>query len=135
LGRSVWIDIEARVIRGLHFQKPPADHAKIVYCLEGSALDVVLDLRSSSASFGQHIKVKLSRESPIAIYIPSGCAHGFLAQADHTLMFYQVSTGYVPALDSGIRWNSAGIDWPTDTPIVSTRDQTLPCLAEFISPF
>lgn len=137
---SDWAEVYGSVskrgaIRGLHFQRPPAEHAKLVYCLGGQALDVVLDLRLGSASYGKHIKVELSSESPRAIYVPAGCAHGFLAQVDQTLMFYQVSSIHAPLLDSGIRWDSAGIDWPTSSPIVSQRDQALPCLSDFVSPF
>jgi len=123
------------VIRGLHFQSPPEGHAKLVYCLSGHALDVVLDLRQRSVSFGKHIKIELSGASPLAVYVPLGCAHGFLAQADQTLMFYQVSSGYAPEFENGIRWDSAGIDWPTRAPIISSRDHELPHLANFVSPF
>ena len=123
------------VIRGLHFQSPPADHAKLVYCLGGRAIDVVLDLRSALASYGEHIKIELSGDSPLAVYVPAGCAHGFLALEDNTLMFYQVSSDHTQALDSGIRWDSAEIDWPIVTPTVSPRDEALPRLADFVSPF
>ena len=123
------------VIRGLHFQHPPAEHEKLVYCLGGRALDVVLDLRSGSASYGKHTQIELSSDNPIAVYVPVGCAHGFLAQEDQTIMFYQVSSRHNPALDSGIRWNSAGIDWPDIEPIISQRDEALPRFEDFISPF
>jgi dTDP-4-dehydrorhamnose 3,5-epimerase len=123
------------VIRGLHFQQPPADHFKLVHCLSGRAIDVVLDLRYGSPSFGEHIKISLSPEEPKSVYIPKGCAHGFYAELDHTLMLYQVSSCHKPSLDSGIRWDSAGIKWPTDTPIVSSRDAELPKLLDFESPF
>jgi dTDP-4-dehydrorhamnose 3,5-epimerase len=123
------------VIRGLHYQRPPADHVKLVYCLAGRAVDVVLDLRRGSPSFGQHITVNLSSENPVAVYVPSGCAHGFYAETDNTLMLYQASFGHAPALDSGIRWDSAGINWPTLTPIVSDRDAELPALSDLDTPF
>jgi dTDP-4-dehydrorhamnose 3,5-epimerase len=137
---SAWAEVYASeshrgVIRGLHFQQPPADHVKLVYCLAGRAIDVVLDLRCGSPSFGEHIMISLSAEEPVSVYVPSGCAHGFYAELDHTLMLYQVSSGHTPSLDSGIRWDSAGIEWPTDTPIVSTRDRALPEFCTFDSPF
>jgi len=137
---SSWAEVYASeshrgVIRGLHFQQPPADHVKLVYCLSGRAIDVVLDLRYGSPSFGEHIKLSLSAEEPVSVYVPSGCAHGFYAEVDHTLMLYQVSSGHAPSLESGIRWDSAGIKWPTDTPIVSARDRALPELYTFDSPF
>lgn len=123
------------VVRGLHFQAPPFDHAKLVYCLAGGALDVVVDLRRSSNSFGNHLQLELNADRPICVYIPPGCAHGFLALADPTLMFYQVSSSHAPTLDCGIRWDSVGINWPVDTPIISERDATLPRFVDFISPF
>ncbi len=123
------------VVRGLHFQRPPADHAKLVCCLAGRAIDVVLDLRRSSPSFGRHIKVGLSADEPTAVYIPTGCAHGFFAEVDNTFMQYQVSSSHSSSLDDGIRWDSAGILWPTDEPIISLRDQTFQKLDEFVSPF
>ncbi len=137
---SEWAEVYASeshlgVIRGLHFQLPPADHFKLVYCLAGRAIDVVLDLRCGSPSFGEHIRISLSAEEPVSVYVPSGCAHGFCAELDHTLMLYQVSSVHAPSLDSGIRWDSAGIEWPTDTPIVSPRDAALPKLLDFESPF
>lgn len=118
------------VIRGLHFQVPPADHVKLVYCIAGRALDVVVDLREGSPTYGKFELFELSPERPNAIYIPPGLAHGFLAQSDATTLVYLVSTVHSPAHDCGIRWDSAGIPWGVTDPVVSERDAAFPSLAE-----
>jgi dTDP-4-dehydrorhamnose 3,5-epimerase len=123
------------VIRGLHFQVPPMDHVKIVYCLEGHALDVVLDLRVESPTFGQFDIFELDSSNPSSIYIPKGMAHGFCALGDNTIMVYKVSTIYSSTHDGGILWNSVGIQWPTTDAVISARDQGFPTLAQFRSPF
>lgn len=135
-----WAEVYASVstsgvVRGLHFQVPPFDHAKLVFCLSGRALDVVLDLRRGSQTYGKHIQVRLSSDQARALYVPSGCAHGFLSEVDQTLMVYQVSSPYSPRFDSGVRWDSAGIDWPVQDAVVSERDAALPGFDEFDSPF
>lgn len=123
------------VIRGLHFQVPPMDHVKMVYCLEGHALDVVLDLRVGSPTYGQFEMFELNSSNSSSIYIPKGMAHGFCALSENTTMVYKVSTAYSPAHDAGILWNSAGIQWPTTDVVMSKRDHGFPTLAQFESPF
>lgn len=123
------------VLRGLHFQVPPHDHTKIVYCLKGRALDVVVDLRRASPSFGQWRSALLTEEGGEIIYLPSGVAHGFLALDDDVVMQYKVTTEYAPEHDQGILWSSVGFDWPVADPIISDRDQSFPGLTEFHSPF
>jgi dTDP-4-dehydrorhamnose 3,5-epimerase len=124
------------VIRGLHLQLPPHEHFKLVHCLTGSALDVVVDLRTRSATYGEHVAIGLSAERPEAICVPIGCAHGFLAHEDDTLLGYWTTSEHAPESDSGIRWDSAGIAWPLDgDPVVSPRDAALPALGDFDSPF
>jgi dTDP-4-dehydrorhamnose 3,5-epimerase len=123
------------VLRGLHFQSPPAEHTKVVTCLSGEVLDVVVDLRTGSPAFGQHAMFSLRGDEAAMLYIPTGLAHGFLALSDDALMYYQVTTVHNPACDSGIRWDSAGIPWPVTLPVISTRDASFPTLAEFSSPF
>jgi len=123
------------VIRGLHFQTPPFEHDKLVICLQGQALDAVLDLRLGSPTWGEHVTVDLGADRALAVFIPAGCAHGFCAREDDTLLLYKVGSVHAPAHDSGIRWDSAGIEWPTKAPIVSKRDQALPKLSGFVSPF
>ena len=123
------------VLRGLHFQLPPMEHAKVVACLEGEVLDVALDLRRGSPTFGEHLTVRLSGAAGEAIYLPAGVAHGFLVTGSHALLYYKVTSVYSPAHDSGIRWNSAGIPWPVSDPVISERDQHLPAVKDFTSPF
>jgi len=123
------------VIRGLHFQTPPFEHDKLVACLQGQAFDVVLDVRLGSPTWGEHVIVDLCADSANAVFIPAGCAHGFCALKDDTLILYKVGSVHAPAHDTGIRWDSAGIAWPLDAPIVSKRDQALPELYGFASPF
>lgn len=123
------------VIRGMHFQTPPHDHEKLVYCLQGRVLDVVVDLRRQSSTFGMHIAVELDAERGRGLMIPRGMAHGFLALTDKALMAYKVTTVYAPSNDAGIRWDSVGVRWGIDAPIVSARDRAHPAFADFVSPF
>lgn len=123
------------VIRGMHFQTPPHDHEKLVYCMQGRVLDVVVDLRKDSVTYGQHIAVELDSARGHGLMIPKGMAHGFLALTEDVLMTYKVTTVYMPSSDSGIHWDSFGLDWGIEQPIVSARDCTHPALADFVSPF
>lgn len=123
------------VIRGLHFQLPPMDHVKMVYCVQGEVLDVVLDLRVGSPTYGEHVLFELSAAKANSIYIPKGMAHGFCAVSELAILVYKVGTIYSPNHDAGVLWNSAGIAWPTKQPILSARDQSFPTLDKFISPF
>ncbi|WP_374435525.1 dTDP-4-dehydrorhamnose 3,5-epimerase family protein [Inhella sp.] len=123
------------VLRGMHFQTPPSDLAKLVHCLAGRVLDVILDLRRSSPTYMQHRTVLLDGTQSTAVYLPHGIAHGFLALSDGATMAYQVSKPYNPSHDAGIRWDSFGFDWPIAQPLLSERDQRHPALADFDSPF
>jgi dTDP-4-dehydrorhamnose 3,5-epimerase len=125
----------ANVIRGMHFQLPPGDGAKLVYCLQGEILDIALDLRVDSATFGQYCTFRLSGEDATAAYIPAGMAHGFCVLNGPALMMYHVTSEYHPSLDTGIRWDSFGFEWPCSSPVISNRDADLPLLADFESPF
>jgi dTDP-4-dehydrorhamnose 3,5-epimerase len=123
------------VIRGLHFQRPPADHAKLVSCVRGRVFDVAVDLRKGSPTYGRAAGVELDDEGWEMLFIPSGFAHGFAALSDDAVMAYLTTSEHDPACDTGIRWDSAGIRWPVDEPIVSERDRALPALDGFDSPF
>lgn len=123
------------VIRGLHFQLPPMDHVKMVYCVHGEVMDVVVDLRVGSPTYRQFAMFELGAEKANSVYIPKGMAHGFCALSEQAIMVYKVSTIYSPEQDAGILWNSAGILWPTKEAILSPRDQKFPPLGEFESPF
>jgi dTDP-4-dehydrorhamnose 3,5-epimerase len=123
------------VVRGLHFQSPPEDYIKIVSCFGGEILDVVVDLRKGSPTYGKHERFHLKEDSGRSIYIPKGFAHGFLALSDHATVHYQVSVEYAPSCDTGILWDSAGIEWPVESPIISARDSQFVGLKDFQSPF
>src|SRR5476651_1278780 len=105
------------VLRGMHFQLPPADGAKLVYCLQGSVLDVALDLRVGSPAYLKFTTFQLSSSLASAVYIPRGVAHGFYSLTGPNLVAYQVSSEYDSKLDTGVRWDSFGFDWPSETPI------------------
>jgi dTDP-4-dehydrorhamnose 3,5-epimerase len=123
------------VLRGLHFQTPPHDHHKLVTCIEGDVFDVVVDLRRGSRSYGQHQSFELNGANGDTVFIPTGCAHGFYVRSKSATMLYNVTALYVASHDTGIRWDSAGISWPSAQPAVSDRDAALPELAEFDTPF
>ncbi|MBB6327897.1 dTDP-4-dehydrorhamnose 3,5-epimerase [Algoriphagus iocasae] len=123
------------VVRGLHFQVPPDDHVKCVSCLNGSIFDVVVDIRTSSPTFGQHYSTVLDHRNPTLLYIPPGMAHGFLSLEEGSIFLNRTTTVFSPSCDSGIRWDSCGIDWPEMEYIVSEKDQKMPALEDYNSPF
>ena len=129
----------AGTLRGFHFQLPPAAQAKLVGVLRGRILDVAVDVRRGSPSFGKHVSLELSADSGRQFYIPVGFAHGYVSLEDDVLVMYKVSAYYSPAHDSGIRWNDPEIafPWPfNDIDIItSDKDRRLPFLNEFTSPF
>lgn len=122
------------VIRGMHFQLPPYDHNKVVYCASGAVADVLLELRRG-ASYGKSFAITLSADDPALLIIPKGVAHGFEALTDDSLMVYKASTEYVPECDRGIRWDSFGHEWSAEKAILSDRDRAHPAFADFCSPF
>lgn len=126
---------QKNVIRGMHFQTPPHDHEKIVFCPKGKITDVIVDLRTTSPTYGQYVQVDLSADNHQAVYIPKGCAHGFLSHEDDTLTYYLVSSVHAPESDSGILYNSFGMEWNCKHPILSERDLSFVKLEDFESPF
>ena len=123
------------VIRGMHFQTPPQDHEKIVYCPVGAVCDVFLDIRKSSKTYGYFSKIELTADNGRVLFLPKGIAHGFLSLVDNSLMVYKTSTLYSPTNDAGIRWDSFGCDWGVEQPLLSARDGGFNCFSEFESPF
>ncbi|MGL5963455.1 MAG: dTDP-4-dehydrorhamnose 3,5-epimerase [Fusobacteriaceae bacterium] len=119
------------VIRGMHFQTPPNDHEKLVYVAKGKVLDVILDLRKQSKTFGKSISVELTEDNEKMIFIPKGLAHGFKSLEEDTLMIYNVATEYNNESDSGISWNSFGFNWEINNPIMSDRDKNFESFTEF----
>ena len=112
-------------VRGMHFQWPPSREGKLVRCLRGSVVDVLLDLRPNSPSYLRHVSLSLDEENRDAVYIPHGVAHGFQTLSDSTEVLYQMTDAYAPDLATGFRWNdpSFGIEWPVRSGIViSERD-------------
>jgi len=123
------------VIRGMHFQTPPNDHGKLVTCLSGSVLDVVVDLRKGSPSYQHAFHIELSEVNKKALFVPSGLAHGFCATSEQSAMAYFVSSVHAPENDQGILWSSIKAPWPVKTPIISIRDEGFPELKTYQSPF
>ena len=118
------------VLRGMHFQTPPHDHAKLVYCLSGRVLDVALDLRRGSQTYGQAFSAELDGEITAGLYLPRGFAHGFLTLSEEATLAYFVETVHAPESDAGVRWDSFGFAWPTDNPPTSPRDAALPLFGD-----
>lgn len=114
------------VLRGMHLQLPPHDHVKVVNCLQGEVLDVVVDLRPQSSTFTKHAEFILSEAKANMVYIPKGCAHGFYVVSEDALLVYRVTSYHAPDYDSGIHWKSFGYRWPTENAIISDRDNSLP---------
>ncbi|WP_298295955.1 dTDP-4-dehydrorhamnose 3,5-epimerase [uncultured Litoreibacter sp.] len=123
-------------IRGLHFQAPPDAQAKLVRCGRGALLDVAVDIRAGSPTFGQSVAYELSAVNGRQLLVPEGFAHGFLTLTDDTEIIYKCSNYYAPASDGAVRWDSCGVDWGFDgTPVLSDKDAAAPPLAEFDTPF
>jgi dTDP-4-dehydrorhamnose 3,5-epimerase len=121
-------------VRGLHFQLPPHAQAKLVRVVQGAVLDVAVDLRRGSPSFGRHVAMVLDAASGAQLFIPEGFAHGFCTLEPDTEIAYKVSAYYEPSHDRALRWNDAqlGIDWPdcADAALLSARDRLAPLLRE-----
>jgi dTDP-4-dehydrorhamnose 3,5-epimerase len=125
----------AGVLRGMHLQLPPHQHGKLVTCLSGRILDVLLDLRRASPTCGNSLGIELSPERGQALYLPAGIAHGFLSLEDNSGVLYGTTSVHDPHCDTGVRWDSFGFVWPVNEPLISARDAALPALAAFDSPF
>lgn len=123
------------VLRGLHFQTPPNDHVKLVYCIKGEVLDAVVDLRHGSPSYGQFELFTLNSGKGNMVYIPAGMAHGFYVISKEAIVVCNLSSVFSASSDSGIKWDSVGIPWPDASPILSKKDKELPRFSQFNSPF
>ena len=122
---NVSFNAKRGTLRGMHFQKDPHPEIKIVRCTRGAIYDVLIDLRPSSLTFKQWDGYELTQENYRMLYIPEGCAHGFLTLEDNSEVFYHMSTSYVPECASGVRWDDPvfGIRWPGEAKIISIKDQ------------
>jgi dTDP-4-dehydrorhamnose 3,5-epimerase/CDP-3, 6-dideoxy-D-glycero-D-glycero-4-hexulose-5-epimerase len=110
------------VFRGMHFQLPPNDHAKLVYVVKGAIVDLILDLRYQSSTFGKYFSIELSEKNRKGIYIGKGYAHGFLSLYNETIVEYHTTTVQNKESESGVKWDSFGCEIPINNPIVSQRD-------------
>lgn len=144
VGRVVFVqDNESQssygVMRGLHFQRPPFTQTKLVRCVKGSVLDVAVDIRKGSPTYGQHVAVEISEQNHRQFFISKGFAHGFAVLSDVAVFQYKCDEFYHPEADGGISIldDSLGIDWriPTDEAILSEKDKHHPMLCDFDSPF
>lgn len=124
-------------IRGLHFQKAPYDQGKLVRVVQGAVLDVALDIRKDSATYGQYYALELNAENQTQFFIPPGFAHGFSTLEDNTIFCYKCTNYYHKESEGGVRFNdpALGIDWKVEGLFVSDKDKELPLFADFISPF
>ena len=125
------------VLRGLHFQHPPFSQAKLVSVIKGEVLDVVVDIRKESDTFGEYIAENLNEENHHQLFIPEGMAHGFLTLKDDTIFSYKCSNYYDKGSEDGIIWNDGNlkIDWKIKNPLVSEKDQLAQNFTSFVSPF
>ena len=122
-------------LRGLHFQRPPHAQAKLVRCSRGVILDVAVDARRGSRRYGQWVAAELSAENGAQLFVPAGFLHGFLTLTPDCEVQYKCSDYYAPECDGSVRWDSLGIDWGTDTPILSEKDAAAIAFTDFESPF
>ena len=127
------------VLRGLHFQKPPFNQAKLVRCVKGRVMDVAVDVRKGSPTYGKHVTVELTGDNKKQLFVPRGFAHGFSVLSETAVFAYKVDNAYAPEYDFGIRWNDKdlNIDWGLDESEVklSEKDKNLTFFSELDSPF
>lgn len=116
------------VLRGMHFQVEPHDHSKLIYVVAGEILDVAVDIRPNSTTYGQYYSLKLGSDTGKSLYVGRGFAHGFLTLSDTATVVYMTTTVYSPESDTGIRWNSFGFNWPSNDLIISERDKSFKSL-------
>jgi dTDP-4-dehydrorhamnose 3,5-epimerase len=125
------------LIRGLHFQKPPHSETKLVRVAAGAILDVFVDLRKDSPTYGLWDSVELSADNQVAAYVPKGFAHGFCTLSDVAVVVYKVDAKYAPGFEGGLRWDdeTLNVAWPTRDAFLSAKDKALPSFKDFVSPF
>ena len=125
------------IIRGLHFQFPPYAETKLVRCISGKILDVFVDLRKDSGTFGQWESIELSEDNKKMVFIPRGFAHGYCTLSEVSEVLYKVDNFYAPEHEGGLLWNDSdvGIDWPVDDPVLSEKDKKNMGLEEFMEKY
>ena len=125
----------AGTLRGLHFQAPPHAQGKLIRCGRGRLLDVAVDIRCGSPTYGRATAHELSEANGHMLWIPEGFAHGFVTRAPDTEIVYKCTGFYAPEAEGAIRWDSAGVGWGTEAPVLSERDAAAPPLSALDSPF
>lgn len=127
----------AGVLRGLHFQQPPYAQAKLVRVIKGAVLDVVVDIRKKSETYGKHYALELNEKNKWMMLIPEGFAHGFLTLQDQTIFSYKCSSGYNKDSEGAILWNDSDLDipWGIETPVLSPKDKLASPFKNFLTPF
>ena len=127
------------VLRGLHYQKPPFAQAKLVRCIEGEILDIAVDIRKDSPTYGLYHSAVLTGENKKQLFVPRGFAHGFVVLSDSAVFAYKVDNTYAPDYEAGIKWNDKelGVEWGLKESeiFISNKDEQLPLFSKFISPF
>jgi dTDP-4-dehydrorhamnose 3,5-epimerase len=125
------------ILRGLHFQEEPFAQGKLVRVIKGSVLDVAVDIRKDSPTYGKHFAIELNEDNLIMFWIPTGFAHGFLTLKDDTIFSYKCTSVYNKESEGGLAWDDPqlNIDWGIDNPILSDKDKVNPTLDNFTSPF
>jgi len=128
---------QKNVLRGLHFQAPPFAQGKLVRVIKGSVLDVVVDIRKRSATYGKHFALELSEENKTMLWVPEGFAHGFLTMRDETIFYYKCNNYYNKESEGCVMWNDTdlGINWNVASPVLSEKDKTGTPFRNFNSPF
>lgn len=133
------LSAEVGTVRGLHFQLDPRAQGKLVRCIAGAILDVAVDIRKGSPTYGQHVKAELSADNGCQLWVPPGFAHGFCTLEPNSIISYKVTDYYSPENDRGLLWNDPdiGIEWPVppDKAVLSAKDKIQPRLAEFETNF
>ena len=127
----------AGILRGLHFQAPPFAQAKLVRVIKGAVIDVAVDIRKDSPTYGQHFSIELNENNKTQLLVPAGFAHGFVTLEDNTIFSYKCSNLYNKESEGGILWNDKdlGIQWNIADPVISEKDEILPAFKDFVSPF
>lgn len=122
---------QRHILRGMHFQRAPHREDKLVRCVHGAVLDVVIDLRETSLTFGQHFMIELNSENALALFVPKGFAHGYLTLSECATVVYHVTHPHTPTAEAGIRWNDPyfSIKWPVKNPLLSEKDANWPDFA------
>ena len=128
---------QAGVLRGLHFQSPPYAQGKLVRVIKGAVLDVAVDIRKKSQTYGKHFSIELNETNKTMLWIPEGFAHGFLTLQNQTIFSYKCTNYYHKASENSLLWNDnkIAINWNIDNPILSEKDKEGICFKDFLSPF